>query len=197
MNTTPLITRYAATLTAIVLALAASGLKADEVTDAIAQGTSAYKSGDLTEAGSQLKYAAGLIAQQKAKAVTAVFPDALSGWSAGKITSSSAGGMMGGGISANRTYQKDASKISIELVMDSPMLQSMMGMINNPSVITMSGGKLINIQGHKTIYNGNTERPELILIIDGNAMFTLKARGESAGLDELKAYGEALDLDAL
>lgn len=194
---TPLTTRYAAIVTATVFALAASGLKADEVTDAITQGASAYKSGDLTEASSQLKYAAGLIGQQKAEAIKAVFPDALNGWSAGKIASRSAGGIMGGGISANRSYQKDTGKISIELVMDSPMLQSMMGMINNPSVITMSGGKLINIQGHKSIYNGNTERPELILIIDGNAMFTLKARGDAAGLDELKAYGEALELEAL
>lgn len=183
-------------LAAIALSLASSSLYADEVTDAVDEGLSAYKSGDLSTASSQLDYASGLIRQQKAESIKVVFPNALSGWEASEVESESSGGMMGAGISANREYYKGDADVSIELVMDSPMLQSMMGMINNPSMITMNGGKLVKVQGQKAIYNGDKDYPELIMIIDNNAMFTLKANG-GATLDDLKAYGEALDLEAL
>lgn len=184
------------------LALALSALLftpltlADEITDAVDEAMSAYKDGQLSEAVSQLDYAAGLIRQQKAEAIKAVFPKPLSGWEASEIESEAAGGMMmGGGISAEREYNKGDAYITIDLVTDSPMLQSMMGMLNNPSLITMNGGKLIKIQGHKAILNAQDQDPEIILIIDSNAMFTLSANG--ASVDDLKAYGEALDLDAL
>ncbi|WP_339898347.1 hypothetical protein [uncultured Gilvimarinus sp.] len=183
-------------LAAIALSLASSSLYADEVTDAVDEGLSAYKSGDLSTASSQLDYASGLIRQQKAESIKVVFPNALGGWEASEVESESSGGMMGAGISANREYYKGDADVSIELVMDSPMLQSMMGMINNPSMITMNGGKLVKVQGQKAIYNGDKDYPELIMIIDNNAMFTLKANG-GATLDDLKAYGEALDLEAL
>ncbi|MDO3384756.1 hypothetical protein QWI17_02765 [Gilvimarinus sp. SDUM040013] len=185
----------AITTLACALTLPAASL-ADEVTDAVDEAISAYKDGQLTEAVSQLDYAAGLIRQQKAEGILAVFPDPLSGWSAEDAESQSAGGMMmGGGITANRTYNKGNMNISIELVTDSPLLQSMMGMFNNPSLITMNGGKLIKVQGHKAIYNGQQNDPEILLIVNGNAMFTLRTNGASG--EDLKAYGEALNLDAL
>lgn len=170
---------------------------ADDVTDAVDEGMAAYKAGNFAEAVSQLDYAAGLIRQQKAAAIVNVFPEPLSGWSAQDAESQSAGGMMmGGGITANRTYNKGDARISMELVTDSPLLQSMMGMFNNPSLITMNGGKIIKIQGHKAIYNGQQQNPEVILIVNGNAMFTLRASG-GATEDDLKAYGEALNLEVL
>jgi len=181
---------------AVVLLLFAGNLHADDILEAIDEGVSAYKKGELSEAVSQLDYASGLIRQKKAEAIKAVFPDALNGWQAGVTKSESAGGILGGGISANRQYKKDDAKVDIQLLVDSPMLQSMMGMFNNPSMITMSGGKLIKVQGHKTIHNGNPDRPELTLIIDSNAMFTLKGNSATS-FEQLKAYGEALKLDKL
>lgn len=188
------------TKTHLTLALSAILLtpfsQADEITDAVDEAMSAYKEGELSEAVSQLDYAAGLIRQQKAEAIKAVFPKPLSGWDATDIESEATGGMMmGGGISAEREYTKGDAYITIELVTDSPMLQSMMGMLNNPSLVTMNGGKLTKIQGHKAILNDQNGDPEIILIIDSNAMFTLRADG--ATTKELKAYGEALNLEAL
>lgn len=170
---------------------------ADEITGAIDEAVSAYKDGQLAEAASQLDYAAALIRQQRAKALEAVFPKPMKGWTADEAESESAGGaMMGGGISASRGYTRGESEVRIELVTDSPMLQSMMGMLNNPALITMNGGKLIKIQGHKAILNNEEEnQPEITLIVDGKAMFTLTGYGIS--VDELKAYGEALKLDVL
>ncbi|MDO6748557.1 hypothetical protein [Gilvimarinus sp. 1_MG-2023] len=186
---------FAITTLACALALPCIA-QADEITDAVDEALTAYKDGQLSEAVSQLDYAAGLIRQQKAEAILAVYPDPLSGWSADEPESQSSGGMMmGGGITASRTYRQGDNRINIDLVTDSPMLQSMMAMFNNPSLITMGGGKLIKIQGHKAIFNNQNEDSEIMLIVNGNAMFTLKARGASD--DDLKAYGEALNLEAL
>ena len=181
---------------AITLGLLALPTLADEVTDAIKEGSDAYKDGNYSEAASQLDYASGLIRQKKAEAITAVFPDALSGWTASEASSESAGGMMmGGGITANRSYDKGDASVSIELIMDSPMLSTMMGMFSNPSLITMNGGKMIKIQGQTAILNQQSGNPEVILIVNNNAMFTL--RGKGASVDDVKAYGEKLHLDKL
>jgi hypothetical protein len=170
---------------------------ADEITGAIEEAVSAYKDGQLSEAVSQLDYAAALIRQQRSKALVAVFPKPMKGWAADEAEGDSVGGaMMGGGISASRGYTRGESEVRIELVSDSPILQSMMGMLNNPALITMNGGKLIKIQGHKAILNNEQKnQPEITLIVDGKAMFTLT--GYDVSVDELKAYGEALNLNVL
>ncbi|HEY7884638.1 MAG TPA: hypothetical protein VIC08_06770 [Cellvibrionaceae bacterium] len=169
---------------------------ADDVTDAINEGISAYKEGAYSKAASQLEYAASLVRQKKAEEILAVFPDALSGWTASEAKSESAGAaMFGGGITASRSYSKDDTRIDIEMIMDSPMLASMAGMFSNPSLITMNGGKLIQVQGQQGILNEQSGNPEVMLMVNNNAMFTL--RGSNASTDDVKAYAEALRLNKL
>ena len=48
--------------------------------------------------------------------------------------------MFGGGIGAHRTYKKGSSKIKVEILTDSPVLQSMMGLFTNPMFATADGG---------------------------------------------------------
>ena len=171
-------------------------LMADEVSDAINEGMAHYKKGDLSAAASQLDYAATLIRQQKAGKVTAVFPEPLAGWRAEKAESNSAGGMMmGGGITASRNYQKGDASVEIELVMDSPMMQSILMMFNNPSMIAMSGAKLIKVQGNKAMLKDEDGDIEIQLVINNNALFTI--RGYSVSVEQVKAYAEALNLDKL
>jgi len=169
---------------------------ADEVSDAISEGLNHYKKGDLTNAAAQLDYAATLIRQQKAGKITAVFPDPMAGWTAEEAESNSAGGMMlGGGITANRSYYKGDNSVEIELVMDSPMLQSVLMMFNNPSMIAMSGAKLIKVQGNKGMLRDEDSSVEIQLVINNNALFTI--RGYGVSVSEVKAYAEALRLDKL
>ncbi|MAM86281.1 hypothetical protein [Allohahella sp. A8] len=178
------------------LALASAAAIADEITEAIDTGLSAYKDGDMSTAASQLDYASTLIRQKKAEQITGVFPEPLSGWTAEDAQSESSGAaMFGGGISANRSYQKGDSYLTIELVMDSPMLQSMMGMFNNPSMIAMQGGKLIKIAGNNAMLEEDGERTKIVFVANNTALFTLTGDGMKA--DEVKAYANAIKLDKL
>lgn len=170
---------------------------ADEVTEAISEGLSHYKKGDLSSAASQLDYAATLVRQQKAKTITAVFPAPLGGWTADDASSESAGAMMmGGGITANRAYYKgDDQSLTIELIMDSAIIQSMIPMLSNPSMIAMSGGKLKKIQGLNAMIKQDNGEIEVVLITKSSAMITLK--GDGASEEDVMAYAKAMDLTKL
>ncbi|GAA3961363.1 hypothetical protein [Allohahella marinimesophila] len=181
---------------AVGLALTPAAATADEITEAIDTGLSAYKDGDMSTAASQLDYASTLIRQKKAEQITAVFPDPMSGWEAEDAESESSGAaMFGGGISANRSYRKGDADLTIELVMDSPMLQSMMGMFNNPSMIAMQGGKLIKIAGNNAMLEEKDDRTKIVFVANNSALFTLTGNGVKT--DEVKAYANAIKLDKL
>jgi len=170
---------------------------ADDVTDAIDEGLKTYKEGDYTQAISQLDYASTLIRQKKAEKIVEVFPAPLSGWEAEEAESESAGSMMmGGGISANRRYfQGDDKSVTIEMMMDSPMMQSMMALFNNPSLIAMSGAKVVKIQGNMAKLEDRGDSKEIMFVVNNNALFTLK--GQNVSVEELTRYGEAIDFKKL
>ncbi|MGI3004185.1 hypothetical protein ACRTDJ_14030 [Shewanella algae] len=180
------------------LALAAPLQAAEDpaVAEAIEAGLQHYRKGELSQASSQLDYAATLIRQQRAAEVVGVFPEPLPGWQADEPSSDSGGMMLGGGINASRHYYKeDSAQLEIELVLDSPLLQSVMAMLTNPSMIAMSGGKLVKVQGHNAMLSTESGEAELTVIVNGNAMFTLSGEGVKAS--ELQAFANALQLDRL
>ena len=176
---------------------AATSLWGDEVTDAIDEAVASYKSGDYSNAASQLDYASALVRQMKAVGVVEVFCDALPGWTAEEAESNSAGAMMmGGGITAERSYRKGDSEVRVSLVMDSPMLQSVVMMISNPAMMTMTGGKLVKVQGIKGMLQDEGGSLTLSFVVNGNALITIEGYDPTTA-DDLKAYGECLNLKAL
>lgn len=180
----------------MVLALVSSVSFGDDITDAVEEGLSGYKSGDLTKAAAQLDYASTLIRQKKAEKITAVFPDATTGWKAEEVSSEASAAMLGGGITAERYYSKgEEVGLEIEMVMDSPALQSMLAMFSNPAMIAMGGGKVIKIQGNTAKVEEDGDEIELMFVVNNNAMITLT--GSGASLKEVKAYAELLHLDKL
>lgn len=181
-------------LAAGLLCVSVSG---DEVTDAIEEARQYYNSGDLSGAASQLDYASSLIRQKKAGTVVAVFPEPLEGWEAEEAESEAAGAMfMGGGITASRVYRKGDAEVKVSLVMDSPMLQSVVMMLNNPAMLTMSGGKLVKVQGNKGMLQTEGDRLTLSFVVNSNALITIEG-WSGATKDDVAQYGETLNLKAL
>lgn len=169
---------------------------ADEIKSAIDQGKSHYQKGEFSQAVAQLNYAATLIQQRKSEQIVDVFPEPLSGWQAEEVASEAAAAMMmGGGISANRHYYKDKASVDIELMMDSPVLQSMAAMFSNPAMITMSGKKLTKINGIHAMYEDMGDEIELIFIVNNNALFTL--RGVNTTRKVIESYAKAINITQL
>jgi len=171
---------------------------ADDVTDSINEALDQYKKGEYAGAIGSLNYASQLIGQKKGEALETVLPKPLAGWNAEKTSSQAAGAaMFGGGITAERTYTKDDREVKVNIITDSPMLQGLMMMFNNPMFATSDGGKLEKINGQKAIvkYDESNRSGEIKIIIANR--FLVGAEGNNVDLKDLKDYAAAIDFNKL
>ena len=169
---------------------------ADDVTDAINEALQQYNGGNYSEAMSSLNYASQLVGQKKGGNLQSLLPEPLQGWTA-EDKKSEAVQMYGGGVTAERRYRKDESSVSIRIITDSPMLQGMMMMLSNPMMATSDGGKMVKIGGEKAIvkYNASKKRGDINIVVANRFLVTIE--GRTVELEDLKAYGAAIDYKKL
>ena len=136
---------------------------AGEATEVIEEALQAYKKQDLTETANALNEALAIVLQEKSAKMETKCPNALDGWKKDETSSNSAGAAFGGGSVTQCIYRNnDNNKVTITFTTDSPMLQSMSMMFNNPMFANSSGGKLKRIRAdgkkHKTIIKYREKR---------------------------------------
>ena len=178
----------------LALVLHASVLHADNVLDTIREATRQYETGDYTGAASNLDYAAQLVRQQKSERMKSLLPEPLSGWEGKEANAQALGAaILGGGITVSRDYKRGSSFLSVEIVSDSPVLQSVLMMVNNPVFAGAGGGKLENLKGQRAIlkFDSGKKSGELYVVVDGRFVITIK--GRQVGREDLIAYGEAIN----
>ena len=167
---------------------------ADEITDLIKQALKQYKNGDYVEATTNLDYASQLIRQKKQDQLQSFLPKPLDGWTAEDETSQAMGtAMLFGGTSAKRNYYKGSSIITIGIIADSPLLQSIMMLFSTPLIATASGGKLEIIKGQKAIvtYTSVGQQGEIKIIVVGRILITLN--GTNVSKEDIIAYANKID----
>lgn len=170
----------------------------DEVLAIIEQAVAQYKNNDFAGATSNLEYATQLIRQKKSEAMKSFLPEPLAGWDAEPASAQAVGAaVFGGGITVSRTYIRKPAVITIDIVSDSPLLQSLVMMINNPMIAGASGGKLETINGQRAIvqYNEASMDGEVNIVVENRFMVTLK--GKKVERNQLVSYAEAVDYEAL
>ncbi|MGO4999927.1 hypothetical protein [Oceanisphaera sp. W20_SRM_FM3] len=168
----------------------------NEINQAISTATEAYQAGELSQAVTQLDYAATLIRQLQAGELGKLFPEPLSGWEADKVDSQAgAAGLFGGGINASRSYRKGDNRLEISIMKDSPLLQTMGMLFANPSMATMGGYKVKRIKGHTAMSKAEDNSQELQMMIDNRIL--LQFHGRNISEDDLNAYAEAIDIEAI
>jgi hypothetical protein len=176
----------------LLLVIASVPAAADEIIEQINQAIELYQAGDFAGAAGELEFAAAQIRQLRAGEISAALPEPLPGWNADTAETASMGAsMFGGGTAANRAYHKDDSSVDINLVMDSPMLQSLAMMINNPMLLSGSGQKLVRVQGNKAALEWEGDSGSINVIVMGSVLVTVN--GNDLSQDELTAYAEAVD----
>ena len=167
-----------------------------EIKQAITTATEAYQTGELSQAVTQLDYAATLIRQLQAHELGKLFPEPLPGWQADKVDSQAgAAGLFGGGINASRSYHQADNRLEINIMKDSPLLQTMGMLFSNPSMASMSGYKVTRIQGHTAMSKAEGGKRELQMLIENRIL--LQFNGRNLSEDDLKAYAEAVDIEAI
>jgi hypothetical protein len=186
----------------VILILFTGVVYADEITDSINEALTHYKSNDYSAAAESLTYALQLIGQKKGGQLQELLPKPLSGWTADDASSEVANAaMFGGGINAERQYRKDppegsdqeTSYVTVKFTTDSPMMQGMMMMFNNPMFATSDGGKLEKIKGEKAIvkFSNENKSGSINIMVAGKTLVSIE--GSAIKLDVLKSYAEAID----
>jgi hypothetical protein len=171
---------------------------ADEITDSIEEAMEYYKENNYVEAANSLDYASQLIRQKRSGNLEALLPEPLAGWSAEDVKSQAAGpGYLGGMISAKRKYKKDNSSVTIEIITDSPALQSMVMLFSNPAYASADGGKLTKIKRQKAIikYNPSQKNGEINIVVEKQYLVSVK--GRDINENDLVDYASAIDYKKL
>lgn len=173
--------------------------KQDDVLTTIDEAVKQYKVGDFAAAVSNLDYATQLIRQKKSERMKALLPEPLADWQAEPATAQALGtAVFGGGVTVSRDYFTDSgSSLSIEMVSDSPVLQSIMTMLNNPLFAGASGGIINTIKRQRAIikYDDKKRDGEINIVVASRFMITVK--GHKIDQATLIKYAEAIDFDAL
>ncbi len=173
-------------------------LWADDVLTILEEAAKQYKTGDYSGAASNLDYASQLIRQKKSELMKELLPEPFPGWEAEAADAQALGtAVFGGGINVSRTYNKKPAMVSIDIISDSLIIQSLVMMINNPMLAGASGGKLETIKGQKAIiqYNETTRAGEINLVVGNHVLITVK--GQKVDRKDMVAYAATIDYDAL
>ena len=170
----------------------------DTVLSTIKEATRQYQAGDYSASASNLDYASQLIRQKKSEKMKDLLPEPLPGWD-GKEASAQALGaaVLGGGVTVSRDYTRGASTISVEIVSDSPVLQSVLMMLNNPVFAGAGGGRLETVKGNRSVlkFDSGKKSGELYIVVASRFVVTVK--GRQVAREDLLAYGEAMDYRVL
>ena len=181
----------------ILMAFSATGY-ADDIIDSIKEALQYYENGEYKDAAESLNYASQLIQQKKGKELESLLPEPLSGWTAQRASSQGGGAaMFGGGVTAERKYNKDSSSITIQIITDSPLMQSMMMMFSNPMLATSDGGKLERIGRQKAIvkFNPGSKQGDIKIVVANR--FLVLIEGRATTQEDLKGYAKAIDYKKL
>ncbi len=167
----------------------------DPVIQTIEKALEEYKKQDFSNASTSLDYASQLIRQKKGEALGKLLPEPLEGWTAEEGTSQvTAASLFGGGLTAEKKYRNDNGAVTITIVTDSPLLQSMIMMFSNP-IFASSAGQFELINGYKGIVSYEENSGKVTIII--NNRFLVTVDGQMVTRAELMAYAKTIDLQGI
>jgi hypothetical protein len=170
-----------------VFALASAMLSpvmADDVLDSVKEGTALYQEGNYNGAIGSFNYVIQLLNQKAAEKMAEFMPVSGGGWERSEPETSSAGGIFGGGITTSATYTKDGAEVKLSVAANSPLLQSIMMMMNNP--MFLGDQKVDRVGGQKAVvnYDASDRSGSINIVVAGAALVT--AEGSSVSLEEMK-----------
>ena len=175
-----------------IIAVSQSPLKADEVADTISEAQTKYKAGELGGAGVSLQYALNLLNEKRAEKLKTLLPKSAGEWTGDEGKSESMG-MLGGGFTVSRNFTKGDNEASVSLIMDSPLIQQMIGVITNPIFAGQMGMKMRDIKGEKASYH--SENGELMLVLNNTVLVKVEARGSTEA--DILELARAVDIDGI
>jgi hypothetical protein len=180
--------------TLLLAVVAASGARADDVTDQINEALKAYQNHDTQTAIAALDAASSLLRQSRAEGLKKLLPAVPPGWTADAAESTAVGAaMLGGGTTASRTYHNGSQRVEVQIMADSPMLQGMAALLGSP-LAAMGGMKTVVVGGRRMSYTEN-DNSYMTLVAD-KVIVKLEGSKETPE-PTLKSFIGAIDFAAI
>ncbi len=182
-------------IAAVLLVIATvSTARADDVTDQINEALKAYQNHDTPTAIAALDAAANLLRQSRADALKKVLPQPPAGWTADDAEASAVGAaMLGGGITASRTYHNGSQQVEVEIMADSPMLQGMAVLLSSPFAAA-GGMKTVVLGGRRLSY---TENDNSYVTLVAEKVIVKISGGKETPDPTMKSFIGAIDFAAI
>lgn len=184
--------------TTLLTLLVPFALRADDVTDAIEEASASYKAGDFESSAGMLEYAAGLVRQMRGGKLQDLLPAVPEGWESPGASSETMGAaMFGGGTTVSQRYEKGQKSVSITIVGDSPLLQSMGMMFNNPAMAASAGMRFKRVNDQKVLleFDEDETSGEITAFVASKWLVTIN--GEGVSQDELLEWAGRIDFKRL
>ena len=184
-------------LPALALAAIVAPLHADDTTDSIDAAKAAYEAGNYSEALTSLDTANQFIRQKKAEEVVKLLPAAPKDWEAGEPeTEAAASALLGGGVTAKRTYTRGNSIVTVKVQSDSTVMQYA-AMLSNPMLLAASGAKMETIKGQRVTveFKSGDDNGNIKAVVDGR--YLVEIEGNGIAIDDLRTFAKAIDFTKL
>jgi hypothetical protein len=179
---------------ALLLVLACAGARADDVTDQIDEALKAYRSHDSKTAIAALDAAANLLREARADGLKKLLPEAPPGWTADPAEGTAVGAaLLGGGTSASRAYHNGSQRVDVQIIADSPMLQSLAGLLGSPFA-AIAGMKTAVVGGRRMSYSAD-DNSYTTLVADRTIVKV--SGGKDTPDPTLKSFIGAIDFAAI
>lgn len=162
---------------------------ADEIADRLDAAGAAYRAGDLSAALAEIEEARRLMLANARPAPAAHLPAAPEGWTRtidDRMAESLAA--MGGGTGAEAVYERDGQRVSLMIVVDSPMATAMAGLFSNADLLA-TAGELLRV-GRQTFLD---DGKQVSTVLDGRIL--VRAKGPDAAT--ILPFLQAIDYRAL
>ncbi len=170
---------------------------ADDVLDTVEEAITLYKAGKYAEAAGNFEYAGQLARQKRSGELSDFLPQALNGWEAEEAETQAMGAAMFGGMtSSERTYRKGDSMVTVSIMADSPMIQSVIMLLQNP-MLAAAQGELVKIAGRKAIINYDASDQSGQLQLVAANQYLIQVSGSEAAKEDILAYAGGVNYDGL
>ena len=139
----------------VVVALLATPLQADDVSDALQAAVDAYAAGDLAGTNAAMTMAGQAISARQSALLEALLPPAPEGWTMTMTEDFSEGfGMLGGGAGAEARYENADQSVSytVSFIADNPMVASMGAMLGSVEMMALMG-KVVKVGDQALLEN--------------------------------------------
>ena len=200
----PLNLACVALLSGLLFAIAAPGARCaedaakkelqDSVVSTIQEALKQYEQGDYTSAASNLNYASQLVMQKKSEQMKNLLPEAPPGWTAEVAKAQAVGSeVLGGGVTISRHYSRGEASVHLEVIADSPMMQSVLMMTRNSVFASAGGGKLETVKGNKAVvkYDEADQKGDIYVVAGERFVVIIKGRGVKR--EDLELFANIMD----